>query len=47
MRTAFQRAGDAMVRCSLDTELCMALEKCNAHEWKRSGPLENRSQVHV
>ncbi|EOD08811.1 hypothetical protein EMIHUDRAFT_438229 [Emiliania huxleyi CCMP1516] len=45
MRTAFQRTGDATVRCSLDTELCMALEPCGDGEWKRMGPLDNRSQV--
>ena len=25
----------------------MALENCGPHEWKRSGPLENRSQVTI
>lgn len=45
MRTAFQRTGDATVRCSLDTELCMAVEACGADEWKRSGPLTSRTQV--
>ncbi|KAL1510917.1 hypothetical protein AB1Y20_005746 [Prymnesium parvum] len=45
MRTAFQRTGDATVRCSLDTELCMALEPCGTNEWKRSKPLTSRDQV--
>jgi len=44
-RTAFQRVGDATVRCSLDTELCMAIEACSSDEWKRRGPLANRAQV--
>tara|TARA_B110001452_G_C15220302_1_gene423038 strand:- start:179 stop:1450 length:1272 start_codon:yes stop_codon:yes gene_type:complete len=45
MRTAFQRTGDAQVRCSLDTELCMALEPCDEGEWKRQRPLANVHQV--
>ena len=45
MRTAFQRAGNATVRCSLDTELCMALEPCATDEWKRSSPLTSLAQV--
>merc|ERR1719263_222442 len=45
MRTAFQKDGDAMVRCSLDTELCMALEPCEHYEWKRSAPLSSASQL--
>ena len=45
MRTAFQRTGDAQVRCSLDTELCMALEPCKPGQWKRQGPLANLNQV--
>eukprot|EP00908_Phaeocystis_cordata_P025767 Transcript_8248.p1 GENE.Transcript_8248~~Transcript_8248.p1 ORF type:complete len:654 (-),score=272.56 Transcript_8248:1137-3098(-) len=45
MRTAFQRTGDAQVRCSLDTELCMALEPCEAHQWRRQGPLNSLRQV--
>ena len=45
MRTAFQRTGDATVRCSLDTELCMALEPTRADEWKRAEPLTSLDQV--
>lgn len=45
MRTAFQRTGNAQVRCSLDTELCMALEPCEAGQWKRHGPLQHFRQV--
>ena len=45
MRTAFQRTGDAQVRCSLDTELCLALEPCEAHQWRRHGPLQHFRQV--
>ena len=45
MRTAFQKDGDATVRCSLDTELCMALEPCEHYEWKRSAPLSSASQL--
>ncbi len=45
MRTAFQHTGDATVRCSLDTELCMSLEVCKDDEWKRSVPLTTTSQV--
>jgi len=45
MRTAFQRTGDATVRCSLDTELCMALEPTTSEEWKRSEKLTSLDQV--
>ena len=45
MRTAFQRTGNAQVRCSLDTELCLAVEPCEADQWKRSGPLQHFRQV--
>ena len=45
MRTAFQRRGDASVRCSLDTDLCMALEPCGVDEWRRSAPIKSRTQM--
>jgi SPX domain protein involved in polyphosphate accumulation len=45
LRTAFQRTGDASVRVSLDTDLCMAAELCSAHEWRRSDPLTSLSQL--
>jgi len=45
MRTAFQKTGDATVRCSLDTELCMALERCASDRWRREGSLQSLHEV--
>ena len=45
MRTAFQKKGDATVRISLDTDLCMSTELCQQDEWKRSGPLTSLAQL--
>ena len=45
LRTAFQRTGDASVRISLDTDLCMSTEICGEGEWKRSTPLTSLAQV--
>jgi SPX domain protein involved in polyphosphate accumulation len=39
MRTAFQKKGDATVRASLDTELCMALEPVQKGEYRYKGEL--------
>lgn len=39
MRTAFQKKGDATVRASLDTELCMALEPVKPGEYRYEGEL--------
>mmetsp|Transcript_49922 Transcript_49922/g.114443 ORF Transcript_49922/g.114443 Transcript_49922/m.114443 type:complete len:642 (-) Transcript_49922:22-1947(-) len=39
MRTAFQKKGDATVRSSLDTELCMALEPVGPGEYRYKGEL--------
>ena len=33
------------VRCSLDTELCLALEPVGPRQWKREGPLQHFRQV--
>lgn len=45
LRTAFQKTGDASVRISLDTDLCMSIETCEEHEWRRSAPLTSLAQL--
>ena len=45
LRTAFQKTGDASVRISLDTDLCMSVEACDDDEWRRSAPLTSLAQL--
>ena len=45
LRTAFQKTGDASVRMSLDTDLCMSIESCGPDEWLRSAPLTSLAQL--
>jgi len=46
MRTAFQKKGDARVRSSLDTELCMAMEPVGPGEWRYQGDLRTDQICH-